>query len=188
VIVVDDGSRDNTTQLATSAGATVLRHVINLGKGASMKTGAEYAIQYGAQAIIFVDGDGQHDPKLLKEFISKLRKYDIVFGFRRRNNSMPAVLRFGNWFLSIVIKRLYGMNLHDSQCGYRALTRRAYEAVRWRSTDYSVESEMIANAGKHDLRYAEQEIPTVYHDKYKGTTPLDGIPIVLRLFWWRFTR
>jgi glycosyltransferase involved in cell wall biosynthesis len=188
IIVVDDGSKDNTSALAEAAGATVLRHIVNLGKGAGMKTGAEYAVANGADALIFIDGDGQHQPKEIPRFIDALRHYDIVFGYRRRTQHMPLVPRFGNWFISSFIRLLYGVQLHDSQSGYRAMRAAAYKRIRWQSTDYSVESEMIALTGKRGLRYTEFEIATIYHDKYKGTTFLDGFPILWNLFWWRFFR
>ncbi len=186
VVVCDDGSRDGTQALARLHKATVLRHVVNLGKGAAMKTGADYAVAHGARALIFMDADGQHKPEESPLFLDALDEGNaIAFGYRHRNGTMPVVLRFGNWFISGVIKLLYGMDIKDSQCGYRAMTVGAYTAVRWTSRDYSVESEMIARAGKRGLRYAEFEIATIYHDKYKGTTFLDGFPIVWNLLWWR---
>src|SRR5689334_16077776 len=79
IIVVDDCSHDKTYTYATNAGATVLRHVVNLGKGAAMKTGAEYAVLHGAEALVFLDGDGQHHPKEIKHFEKELKNgHDIV--------------------------------------------------------------------------------------------------------------
>ena len=187
VIVANDGSKDGTGALAEQAGATVVRHIVNLGKGAAMKTGADFAFKHGADAVIFLDADGQHKPSELPKFEQALSEgYDIVFGFRRRTKNMPLMMRFGNWFLSALIRVLYRMDLHDSQCGYRALTMNAYKKIRWESRDYSVESEIIAYAGKHNLRYTEFEIETIYHDHYKGTTLLDGFPVLWNLLWWRF--
>jgi len=188
VVVVSDGSKDKTEAVALAAGATVLKHITNLGKGGALKTGADYALREGAQALIFLDGDGQHEPEELPKFRTALGTADIVFSARRRTGRMPFVLRFGNWFISTLIKRLYHLDLHDSQCGYRAMRAKAYPLVRWRSNDYSVESEMIAWASKAHLSYAEVPIRTIYHDKYKGTTPLDGFPIVWNLVMWRLQR
>ena len=188
IIVADDGSRDKTQVLAEKAGATVIHHVTNLGKGAGMKTGADYARSTGAKALIFLDGDGQHKPEELPLFVNAINNgYALAFGYRKRTKTMPAIQRFGNWFLSVVIKTFYNMDLVDSQSGYRAMTIDAYHTVRWDSRDYSVESEIIARAGKNNLRYAQFEIATIYHDRYKGTTFLDGIPIMLNLVWWRMT-
>jgi UDP-N-acetylglucosamine---dolichyl-phosphate N-acetylglucosaminyltransferase len=188
VIVVDDGSKDHTSAVAAEHGATVLTHVVNLGKGAAMKTGADYAREQKAKAIIFMDADGQHRPEELPLFLKELQKgYDIVFGYRKRTNDMPFVRRAGNWTLNVVVKLFYNMNLQDCLSGYRAVTVQAYDIIRWNSRDYSVESEMIARAGRNNLRYAQFQIDTIYHDKYKGMTIIDGIPIILNLIWWRMT-
>ncbi|MBW2977998.1 glycosyltransferase family 2 protein [Candidatus Woesearchaeota archaeon] len=186
IIVVDDGSVDNTYEIAKREEATVLRHIINLGKGAAAKTGCDFAIKNGAEKIILIDADGQHDPHELPQFIAALDNKDIVFGYRKFTKTMPFMMRFGNKFINVVTKLLYGMNLRDTQCGYRALTAKAYKIVRWNSTDYAMESEMIANAGKHHLKYGEIQIQTIYNEKYKGTTMIDGIKIVLNMFLWRF--
>jgi UDP-N-acetylglucosamine---dolichyl-phosphate N-acetylglucosaminyltransferase len=188
IVVVDDGSKDKTTSLAQKEKVIVLRHMVNLGKGAAMKTGAEYALLNGAKGVIFLDGDGQHKPEELPLFVKELRKgYDIVFGYRKLNEHMPFVMRFGNWFISTIVRVLYRMDLHDVTSGYRALSARAYEQIRWTSRDYRVEVEMIARAGKQHLNYSQFEIATIYHDKYKGTTFLDGFPIVGNLLWWRIS-
>lgn len=188
VVVVNDGSKDGTSKEALAAGAIVLDHVVNLGKGAAMKTGAEFALHEGAEYIIFLDADGQHEPKDVPRFIEALKKSEIVFGARKREGNMPFILRFGNWFMSEVIYHLYGLRLHDSQCGFRAIRANSYQFLVWRSMDYSVESEIIAWAGKAKLRYEELWIKTIYYDKYKGTTPLHGFPIVWNLLMWRFAR
>jgi len=188
VVVVDDGSKDKTEQAAIRTGATVLRHIVNLGKGAAMKTGADYAKLHGAKALIFIDADGQHKPENLPLFLKKLNEgYDIVFGSRQRTKTMPAMMRIGNWFFTTVVRLFYNIELHDVLSGYRAMSIQAYGIVRWNSRDYGVESEMIARAGKNNLRYAEFDIATIYHDRYKGTTILDGIPLIVNLIWWRMT-
>jgi glycosyltransferase involved in cell wall biosynthesis len=189
VVVVDDGSKDQTAELASKAGATVLHHLINCGKGAAMKTGADYAVLNGADAIIFIDGDGQHDPIELKDFARELRTgRQIVFGYRRQTRSMPWARRLGKWMLTHAVRWLYGMRLHDILCGYRALTSQAYKQVLWHSSRYGVESEMVALAGKKRLTYSEIPIKTIYHDRYKGVTAVDGVRILWNLCWWRVFR
>jgi len=113
---------------------------------------------------------------------------DIIFGYRKLNKKMPLVLKFGNWFIGKTIKLLYGVNVKDSQCGYRAFTKDAYKKIRWSALDYSMESEMIAKAGRHNLRYGEVPIQTIYSDKYKGTTIIDGVKIVMNMLLWRFIK
>jgi hypothetical protein len=157
----------------------VLKHLINLGKGAALKTGIEYAIQKGAKKLIFIDSDGQHEAKEIPKFVNKLNKYDIVFGYRRLNKRMPFIFRFGNFMISYIIYLLFGIRLRDTQSGYRGIKTEVYDKLRWKANDYSVESEMIANAGKNNLRYTEIPINTIYTNKYKGTTISDGFKIII---------
>lgn len=186
VVVVDDGSNDDTREASEKSGAAVLRHIVNLGKGAALKTGCDYAVKSGARSIITIDADAQHNPEDIPRFIERLGKYDIVFSYRKASRKMPFVLRFGNWFISGVAGLLYGVNLKDTQCGFRAFSRHAYKKIRWNASDYSMESEMISRAGKQKLKYVQIPIETIYSDKYKGTTVIDGVKIVLDMLWWRF--
>ena len=185
VVVVDDGSKDRTVEEAKKSGAIVLNHLVNLGKGAALKTGCDYAIKNKADIIVAIDADAQHNPKEIPKFIGAVKMHDVVIGYRKLNKSMPFILRFGNWFINKTIRFLYGVKIRDSQCGYRAFTSEAYKKLRWKASDYSMESEMIAKIGKHRLSYAEVPIETIYSDKYKGTTILDGIKIVFNLLLWR---
>ncbi len=186
IVVVDDGSKDKTYEIASSKGVTVLRHVINLGKGAALRTGCDYALERGADILIAIDSDGQHEPKEITGFLKKLEGKDIVFGYREFSKHMPFIFRFGNRSINLITKLLYGIDLQDTQCGYRAFRSSAYKKIRWDSSDYAMESEMIANAGKHKLRHAEHKIRTIYANRYKGTTVMDGIKIVINMVLWRF--
>jgi len=185
VIVVDDGSKDKSVSMARRSKAVVLTHLVNLGKGAALKTGCDYAIKSNASLIIAIDADAQHDPKEIPSFLKGLKNHEIVLGYRKLNRKMPSVLKFGNWFINKTIRFLYDIKIRDSQCGYRAFTAKAYKKLRWKASDYSMESEMIAKMGKYKLSYAEIPITTIYSDKYKGTTVLDGIKIVFNLLVWK---
>lgn len=185
IIVVDDGSKDNTAQKAKNQNVETISHLVNLGKGAALKTGCDLALKKNAKKIIVIDGDAQHNPKEIPKFAEKLKNSDIVFGFRKKTKAMPLVLMFGNWFINQTIKLLYQININDSQCGYRAFTSEAYKKIRWQASDYSMESEMISNTGKNKLKYTELEIENIYSDKYKGTTIIDGIKIVLNMVLWK---
>lgn len=185
VVVVDDGSRDNTADIAEKEGADVLRHIVNMGKGSALKTGCDYAVEKGAEILIAIDADGQHDPKEVSNFIKNINANEVVLGYRQLNKEMPFILKFGNWFINQTTKLLYGIELKDTQCGYRAFTANAYKKLRWRALDYSMESEMIANIGRFHLKYKEIQIETIYSDKYKGTTVLDGIKIVFNMILWK---
>ncbi len=188
IIVVDDGSQDNTSSLAESENVTVLKHIINLGKGAALKTGCDYAVREGAKKIIVIDADGQHDPDRIPEFIEHLKDNEIVFSYRKLSKEMPFIFRFGNKVINEITKLLYNIKLNDTQCGYRAFTAETYKKIRWNSSNYSMESEMIANVGKNKLKYQQIPIETVYSDNYKGTTIIDGFKIVVDMFLWRIKK
>jgi len=189
IVVADDGSKDRTAAFAKRAGAAVVRHIINLGKGAALKTGADYAVSQGATRLVFIDGDGQHRPEEIPNVLARLRgEVDMVFTYRRRTRGMPLIRRLGGLTITTMIRLFYSYDLKDALCGMRAMTAAAYRKVRWTSRDYSVESEMIANAGIHFLRTREVEISTIYHDSYKGMTVFDGLRTVWHLMWWRMMR
>jgi glycosyltransferase involved in cell wall biosynthesis len=181
IIVVDDGSTDQTSTVAKQTGALTVTHKVNLGKGAAMKTGCEYAIQQGATHLIVMDADGQHEPKEIPHFQKALETNDIVFGTRNMPKSMPFVMRFGNKFINKTLNFFHNVNIEDSQCGYRAFTAQAYQKIRWDALDYFVETEMTIRAGKQKLKYIQHPIQTIYNDNYKGTTILDGINIVTKM-------
>ena len=135
--------------------------------------------------VVALDADAQHNPDDIPRFVEKLEKYDIVFSYRKPSRRMPAVLKFGNWFISKSVRILYKINLNDTQSGFRAFSKEAYKKIRWNSADYSMESEMIARTGKQRLKYVQIPIQTIYSDKYKGTNVLDGLKIFLNMIWWR---
>ena len=186
VVFVDDGSTDSTYSVARSSGAIVLRHITNLGKGAALRTGCDYAVGQGAAKIVVMDSDGQHDaaeiPKLLKELE---RGNDVVVGCRRWNSSMPFVMRLGNYGMHKISTVLFGVDVKDTQSGFRAFTAETYHAIRWESNDYSMESEMLARVHKHGLRCSTVGIRTIYHDTYKGTTVMNGLRIASNMLLWK---
>ena len=185
VVLVDDGSRDRTGRFGKKSGASVLTHIVNLGKGASLKTGCDFAVENGAKYMVVLDADAQHDPSDIPRFAEKLKKYDMVFSYRKASKKMPMVLRFGNWFISATAGIIYNVKITDTQSGFRAFSAEAYKKIRWDASDYSMESEMISRVGKQRLKYVQIPIQTIYSDRYKGTTVLDGIKIVLNMVWWK---
>ncbi|MBN2454057.1 glycosyltransferase family 2 protein [Candidatus Woesearchaeota archaeon] len=186
IVVVDDGSRDSTAKRAEGQKVVVLKHAVNMGKGAAMKTGCEYALKKGADTIVVMDADGQHKPEDIPNLLKALNGKDIVFTYRKFNkNQMPFIKRMGNSFIQGVSSFLFNIKVRDTQCGFRAFTKNAYSKIKWAVSDYSVESEMIAKAGKYRLRFAQVPIDTTYHDKYKGVTVIDGIRIFMNMLWWR---
>ena len=183
VIVIDDGSIDNTTEMAKLAGATVLTHIINMGKGAAAKTGCDYAYKKEFDIFIMMDADGQHLPEDIPRFLKALEKKDIVFGYRENNKNAPLVLTFGNWVLTRSSEILFGMPLKDTQSGFRAFTRKAYKKIRWTAVDYAMESEMIYKA--QGLKFKQIPIKRIYLDNTKGTTISHGIKIAWQMLRWK---
>lgn len=182
-LVVDDGSSDRTSEVAREHGARVISHAINLGKGAAMKTGCAAGLAAGCDVLVLMDADGQHRPTDLPAIVAPILsgQADLVLGRRRFTRQMPATARLGNWGLTRLFTLMFGATFDDTQCGLRALTSEAYQKVDWLATDYAVETEMLVRAARAHLRTTEVGIETIYHDVYKGTTPLDGLRILLQM-------
>jgi len=192
VVVVDDGSDDKSKFKAYGSrlkNLTVLEHKINLGKGAAMKTGADYAFDHGADAVIFMDSDGQHEAEDLPKFIEALESgnFDVVFGTRNYSYGVPLVRYLGNKFASVVMALFFKIYVSDVLCGFKGLTREAYKKVRWESSGYGVEAEIVARLGKNKLNFCEVPISTIYHDKVKGVTILDAFGIFGEVIKWKLT-
>ncbi|MFA6073322.1 MAG: glycosyltransferase family 2 protein [Candidatus Woesearchaeota archaeon] len=188
VVFVDDGSCDESSINAKRAGAIVLKHIVNMGKGAAAKTGCDYALKQGAEILILMDADGQHKPEDLNKFLKKIKTNDIVFGYRTLNKNMPLIMRMGNQGINILSQIINGISLRDTQSGFRCMTTNTYKKVRWYSNNYSMESEMISNVAKHKLKFEEIPIETIYLDNYKGTTILDGLKIFINMLKFKMTR
>lgn len=188
-VVVDDGSTDTTTSIAKRYG-TVLTHRVNLGKGAALKTGCEYAFKkLTGKAVILMDSDGQHDPAELDLFLQALTEGSpVVFGARVITSEMPLIKILGNRFASVAIKLLYGTYIPDVPSGYKALTQRGYERVRWNCSDYRVELEIAVNVIKRKVKFSVVPIKTIYNDYSKGVQILDSIEQILSFIAWRFTK
>lgn len=181
IIVVDDGSRDRTAEIARAKGAVVISHQRNLGLGAALRTGLGEALRRGADCAVTFDADGQHDPREVKKMVEAIDGADLVIGSRQLVN-VPLNKRFGNFMLNL-ITRLMGGPLLDSQSGLRAFSRRALEIIKIRSDRYEVSSEIVINARRNGLRIKEVPVKCYFTDysKARGTTIASGIRIFLRL-------
>ena len=183
VVVVDDGSVDKTFEQASKAKVTVLKHIVNMGKGVAMKTGIEYAIQKGADIIVIIDADGQHNPKEIPRLIGLLHKekVDIVLGMRQMPVNTPAIFRLGNWGLNQIFRMFFGAKIEDTQNGFRVFRSKVYSKIKWKSHSYFVETEMIINLLKNNVKHTETPVQTFYHDVHKGTTVLVGIGFFIKM-------
>lgn len=190
VVVVDDGSKDSTYEIAKKHNVKILRHKINLGKGAALKTGCEAAISMGAEAIIMMDSDGQHKAEDLPKFVEKIQsgKFDVIFGSRNMNLGVPLVRFLGNKFASVLVVLLFRIYVSDLICGYRAITKKAYEQMDLKSSDYGIETEMVIKTAGLKLRYCEIPVEAIYYDRFKGVTILDAFGVLLNVIKWKITK
>lgn len=188
IIVVDDGSSDNTANISQKYADYLIKHKINLGKGAAMETGAELAVKLKADAVIFMDADGQHLATDIRKFVEKLNEgYGIVYGSRIWNKSVPKERLLGNKAVSKVIKILFGTTISDIFCGFRALTIPTYKKIRWTTNTYGVETEMLLRAAKAKIKSCEVPISAVYLESYKGMTVGHFIELVFDTIRWRIS-
>jgi len=187
VIVVSDGSTDRTKEKAKAASAIVLVNSANMGKGFSSRVGVKKALEFNPEIIVLIDADLQHDPKDIPEMVRELKekKLDIVLGARIQKKGMPKTKTIGNTLIDFLIRIFYGINLKDSQCGFKAIKKDALKKIMWYSNDYGMETEIAARIAKNKLKFKEVSIKTAYNDKYKGTNIIDGIKIFLNIIWWR---
>lgn len=186
IIFIDDGSIDDCSQIAAKYTPHVLVHETNLGKGAALMTGCKYAFdELNADAVVFMDADDQHDAIHLPEFFSALKEYDMVLGVRVMGGNMPLTRYLGNKLVSVLLNLLFGGYIADIPSGYKGMTKKAFETVKWSSSGYEVETEIAVKLAKSKMKHKEIEIKTIYHDTDKGMTLLDGIHIAVSLIQWR---
>jgi glycosyltransferase involved in cell wall biosynthesis len=185
IIVIDDGSTDATGNEALAAGAEVLVHEVNRGKGAALVTGFEAASRYGWDAAITIDADGQHSPHHIASFISRFAesRADVIIGTRQRaHTAMPLRRRISNSASSAVLSRLAGARITDSQSGYRLMSRRIWEQFKFVRTRYDMESELLVKAGRAGFRIEEIPIETVYGEEQSHFHPLRDTFRIVRVF------
>lgn len=187
VIVVDDGSTDSTSAVATRAGADTLRHPINRGQGAALRTGIDYALEHGADFIVTYDADGQFVPEDIPAILLPVTsgRVDVALGSRFLGKAIGIgpgkkfVLKLG----ALVTLIFSGVRLSDSHNGLRCLSRGAAQAIRIRFDRMEHASEIIDEIAKHRLRYEEVPVTVIYHEA--GQHPLRSIKMGLKLVFWK---
>jgi len=168
VVVVDDGSKDNTGSVAEAAGAQVIRQQINQGYGGALRTIFQTAKKYKPDILIILDADGQHNPMDVPRFISKVQEgYDVVNGSRFLKEScsdtIPGYRKFGMSILNRVTKMATGnVCVTDSQCGYRAYAKSAYDLIRLSGNGMSAGSEILVQLSDHHMKVGEIPIEVRY--------------------------
>ncbi|MBU1006717.1 MAG: glycosyltransferase family 2 protein [Candidatus Omnitrophica bacterium] len=192
VVVVDDGSVDSTIIDANKYGAELVVHSRNVGKGRCIREGLEYSLDNGCDAVITMDGDGQHDIRELNKFIEEYKKTgsDIILGNRmHKPKKMPFVRRSTNVFMSFVISLMLGRKIEDSQCGYRLISKKAIEKMSLKTTKYEIESEMLIEAKRHGLSLSSVDINSIYQGESSQINPFfDTLRFVRLMIYEAFRR
>ena len=185
LVVIDDGSLDQTAKEAEKAGVNVIRHSINRGLGAAIKTGLSWAKKQNADIVVTFDADGQHDPgdiaKLIKPII--LKKADLVIGSRFLNKQpIPIDRLLLNWFANFATFILYGVSSSDSQSGMRAFSKKAIDLVDFKADRMEFSSEILLEAKRNNLKTTEVPIKAIYtkYSRNKGQRNLNAIPVLMR--------
>ncbi len=174
VLVVDDGSSDATAANARSAGAELIIHERNLGKGDSIKTGLRYWLDRGFQHVVILDGDGQHLPEEISRFIAAAPTgAELLVGTRMNDvRQMPLVRRLVNRYMSRKISRLCGQDIPDTQCGFRMLSAAVIPDLLMGSERFDYETEMLIVVSRKGCRIGAVPISTVYSDEVSSIHPM----------------
>ena len=163
VVVIDDGSRDETADVARMCADHVVRFAANRGKGAALRAGIRVAAAYAAPAILTVDADGQHDPHFAPALLTALDGADLVVGVRaRRGSPMPWHRRVSNAVSAAAVSICAGCPIADSQSGYRAFRPEGLAGLDPRGDRYEYETDLLIQAARAGLRIAWVRIPTIY--------------------------
>ena len=186
IVVVNDGSKDETANEAKKGGAIVINHILNSGAGSATLTGLAYARQHNYDIAATMDADGQHAPDDVLEGIKSIDQgnADLLIGSRLIDSrGMSKIKVLGNKGLSLFTYLLFGINVTDSQSGLRIFSRRAINGLQWKSTGYEFCSEMIWRAKQARMNVSEYPIKAIYTDysKAKGQNNWNAINIVKRL-------
>lgn len=186
VVVVDDGSKDETALVAKKSGAIVISHILNSGAGGATATGLSYADQNGFLMAATMDADGQHDPDDVVTGFNNLKttNADLLIGSRLIDSrGMSRVKVLGNRGLSFITYILFGINSTDSQSGLRIFSRLALEKLRWKTSGYEFCSEMLWRAKQIGLNIDEYPIKAIYteYSKAKGQNNWNAINIIKSL-------
>jgi glycosyltransferase involved in cell wall biosynthesis len=158
VIVIDDGSMDDTGKRAEEKGAFVIKHEKNRGKGDALITGFNYALKNNYDIIITLDADGQHDPSEIPNFLKKIDKYDIIIG-ARNFKEMPFPRRISNTITTFLLSLRTHQKIGDSQSGYRLIKTDALRGLDFKTERFILESELLVRA---KCRIGNVRIKTIY--------------------------
>jgi glycosyltransferase involved in cell wall biosynthesis len=184
VVVVDDGSTDRTAGLAEEAGAFVLSNPFNMGKGASLKRGFELVHDRGYDAVVVVDGDGQHDPSEINRFLDAYErtKIPVLVGNRMADTTgMPLSRQWINHMLCWVLNRLVRIYVADPPCGYRFYRSDVLPFIMSDERRFACEFDLLIHAALRHIRVDSVRISTIYHKGHRSqVAPVRDAWLLLR--------
>jgi len=187
ILVVDDGSKDNTSAKALDAGANVVTLPINRGAGAATATALTYAKRHNYDFIVLMDADGQHNPKDIARLLEYSDRYDVVIGSRLtleslKKKDMPLIRKILNTGGSFVTWLFFGLYVADSQSGFKVFNKKAMNAVRITFDRYEFCSEIIGEIKRNNLTHTEVPIEVIYtaHSKAKGQNFWNAFKMIAR--------
>lgn len=187
VVVVDDGSADNTVSIAQKQGVFVLRHALNRGQGASLKTGIDFALLKGADFIVTFDADGQHNPSeiknLLKPVESGICQVTLGSRFLKSDSNTPAIRKFVLKSGALFVWFFYGIKLTDSHNGFRVFSRKAAMAINITSDRMEHASQIVEEIHKLNLSFREVPVTITYsnYSKGKGQSSVNSLRIAFKM-------
>lgn len=181
-VVVNDGSTDDTAQVAIASGALVISHLANHGKGVAIRSGFAFAVETGYDAVVTMDGDGQHDPAELPRLLEEAARdgVAIVVGNRAQERwRMPRSRRWTNQVMSGVVSWVARQDIPDSQCGFRVIRREVLEQMRLSSRHFDIETELLLAASRAGWRISSIPIHAIYGHHPSHIRPVvDGLRFV----------
>ena len=191
VIIIDDGSTDDTAKIATACGAKVLANLKNMGKGASLIKGYKFALQQGFDAVISMDGDGQHSCDDLLAFIQKARNSQsaLIVGNRMgMTKGMPVLRLITNFWISKFITLIVKQHIPDTQCGFRLAKKELLARIDLSTSKYETESEVLIKAAHLGFKIESIPVKTIYSGEKSQINPLVDTLRFLRFMILEFTK
>jgi glycosyltransferase involved in cell wall biosynthesis len=185
VVVVNDGSTDQTAPIASQEGAVVISHLRNEGKGRALRTGFEYALRAQYDGVITMDSDGQHDPAEIPSLIhaGERQHAGLVIGNRMATSTMPLVRRWVNRLLSWIVSAVARQPMPDTQSGFRLIRKEVLTSIPLRATGFDIETELLLAAAKRRWKTIFVAVHTTYDNHTSHIRPLrDGLRFFRMVF------
>ena len=187
VVVVDDGSTDGTSSVASQFDVWLLRHVVNRGQGAALRTGIQFALENDAEILVTFDGDGQHDANEIRKLIAPIAsgKADVALGsrFLKESSAIPLSRKLMLKAAVCFTRLTTGLELTDTHNGFRAMSKCALKKIELLEDRMAHASELLQQIAKNQLEYVEVPVTIRYSEETlrKGQSNIDAVKILLRL-------